>query len=67
MFKGEAEGRGKNQSSPIRWGGGIKKIDLKWGGGGVIRIQRSLKGSSKFHRGKTIILPPPLSPSPGGE
>ena len=33
MFKGEAEGRGKNQSSPIRWGGGIKKIDLKWGGG----------------------------------
>ena len=30
MFKGEAEGRGKNQSSPIRWGGGeIKKIELK--------------------------------------
>ena len=66
MFKGEAEGRGKNQSSPIRWGGGkLRKLSSNEGGG-VIRIQRSLKGSNKFHRGKTIILPP-LPPSPGGE
>ena len=58
MFKGEAEGRGKNQSSPIRWGGGgLRKLTSNEGGG-VIRIQRRLKGSSKFHRGKTIILPP---------
>ena len=57
MFKGEAEGRGKNQSSPIRWGGGLRKLTSNEGGG-VIRIQRSLKGSIKFHRGKTIILPP---------
>ena len=35
------------------------------GGGWVIRIQQSLKESSKFYRDKTIILPPP--PSPGGE
>ena len=60
MFKGEAEGRGKNQSSPIRWGVGLRKLTSNEGGGGVIRIQRSLKGSGKFHRGKTIILPPPL-------
>ena len=35
------------------------------GGGWVIRIQQSLKESSKFYRDKTIILLPP--PSPGGE
>ena len=33
--------------------------------GWFIRIQESLKESSKFYRDKTIILPPP--PSPGGE
>ena len=35
MFKGEAEGRGKNQSSPIRWGGGkLRKLSSNEGGGG---------------------------------
>ena len=34
MFKGEAEGRGKNQSSPIRWGGGgLRKLTSNEGGG----------------------------------
>ena len=44
-LRGRVEGGGKNQSSPGE-------------GGGVIRIQRSLKGSSKFYRDKTMILPP---------
>ena len=35
------------------------------GGGWVIRIQQSLKESSKFYRDKTIILPPsPFPPLP---
>ena len=33
MFKGEAEGRGKNQSSPIRWGVGLRKLTSNEGGG----------------------------------
>ena len=59
MFKGEGGGQREESVVANKVGGGIKKIDLKWGGEGIIRIQRSLKGSGKFHRGKTIILPPP--------
>ena len=68
MFKGEAEGRGQREESVVanKVGGGGKLRKLSSNEGGVIRIQRSLKGSNKFHRGKTIILPP-LPPSPGGE
>ena len=33
-LRGRAEGRGKNQSSPIRWGGGLRKLTSNEGGRG---------------------------------
>ena len=63
MVKGKEESVIANKRAKLRqlnangeMGGG------GWGVGWVIRIQQSLKESSKYYRDKTIILPPsPLS------
>ena len=63
MVKGEGGGQ-REESVVTNKGGESRKLTANEGGEGVIRIRQSFKGSSKFYRDKTIILPPP---SPGGE
>ena len=64
MVKGEGGGGRGEESVVANKRAKLRQLNAngEMGGGWVIRIQQSLKESSKFYRDKTIILPPsPLS------
>ena len=60
MVKGEGGGQREESVVTNKGGGESRKLTANEGGKRVIRIRQSFKGSSKFYRDKTIILPPPL-------
>ena len=63
MVKGEGGGGRGEESVVANKRAKLRQLNANGEmGGWVIRIQQSLKESSKFYRDKTIILPPsPLS------